>query len=98
MSGEAIFERWWRSCLSLQLTVNGYFNLTLIGQNPGTPNVKYQSYLVLTKFRRTILWVIRKDLTGWVGVPIAFLFRSAQLGHNGRERENGKVVRVFLEL
>ena len=32
----------------------------------------------------------------WVGVPIAFLFRSAQLGHNGRERENGNFVRVFL--
>ena len=34
----------------------------------------------------------------WVGVPIAFLFRSAQLGHNGRERENGNVVCVFLDL
>ena len=34
----------------------------------------------------------------WVGVPIAFLFRSAQLGHKARERENGNVVCVFLDL
>ena len=33
----------------------------------------------------------------WVGVPIAFLFRSAQLGHKGREREKGNVICVFLD-
>ena len=32
----------------------------------------------------------------WVGVPIAFLFRSAQLGHKGREREMEMLFVYFL--